>query len=338
MHVDIALEPGHSAAELVELGRLAEEAGIATLWITHDPQERDVFLLFGEVARATRRLRLGVMAISPFELHPLRLSSALLTLGEISGGRVSVVVGAGGAILAHSRIDLSRRVRTVRECVDILQDAGPERALDYDGEIFNVQSYRPAWAVQPRPRVLVGANREQMLRMSARRADGVLFSDMPLQRIDQAVRTVEQALAARGRPKTGFEINNYWAFHVKPDRARALAEARSRLVLRGMLSPFYISPFLTEDEVRQVTGYMPSFYRALARRSGVIEGVPETIISALLDNLTLTASVTELDTRLEVFERFARAGVTHISLGLHDDAADAIRLIGARVVPALAAL
>ncbi len=338
MQVDIALEPGHGPAELADLGRLAEQAGISTLWITHDPQERDVFLLLGEVARATRRLRLGVMAISSFEMHPLRLASALLTLGEISAGRTSVVVGAGGAILAHSRVDVSRRVRAVRECVDILKDSGPERSLDYDGEIFNVQSYRPAWAVQGRPRVLVGANREQMLRMSARRADGVLFSDMPLQKIDWAVSTVEQALAAHGRAKTGFEINNYWAFHVKPDHASAIAEARSRLVLRGMLAPFYISPFLGEDEVRQVTAHMPSFYRALARRSAVIEGVPEPIISALLDNLTLTASVAGLDTRLEVFERFARAGVTHMSLGLHDDAADAIRLIGERVVPALAAL
>jgi alkanesulfonate monooxygenase SsuD/methylene tetrahydromethanopterin reductase-like flavin-dependent oxidoreductase (luciferase family) len=176
-----------------------------------------------------------------------------------------------------------------------------------------------------------------MLRMSARRADGVLFSDMPLQRIDWAISSVEQALAANGRARPGFEINNYWAFHVKPDHARAVAEARSRLVLRGMLAPFYIAPFLNEDEVRQVTANMPSFYRALARRSGDIEGVPEPVISALIDNLTLTSSVADLHSRLDVFERFARAGVTHITLGLHDDAADAIRLIGKRVVPALAA-
>lgn len=186
MQVDIALEPGHGPAELADLGRLAEQAGISTLWITHDPQERDVFLLLGEVARATRRLRLGVMAISSFEMHPLRLASALLTLGEISAGGTSVVVGAGGAILAHSRVDVSRRVRAVRECVDILKDSGPERSLDYDGEIFNVQSYRPAWAVQGRPRVLVGANREQMLRMSARRAGAVLYFTVSGRRRSQA--------------------------------------------------------------------------------------------------------------------------------------------------------
>jgi 5,10-methylenetetrahydromethanopterin reductase len=338
MQVDIALEPGHSATELVELGRLAEDAGIATLWVTHDPQARDLFLLLAEVARATRRLRLGVMAISPYELHPLRLTSTLLTLNELSGGRATVVVGAGGAIRANTRLDLSRRVLAVRECVDILQGTRPDRPLKYDGQLFNVQGFQPSWAVQARPRVLVGANREQMLRMAGRSADGVLFSDMPLQRVDWAVQTVRDALAAHGRDATGYDFNNYWAFHVKADRAAALKEARSRLVLRGMLGPFYIEPFLAEDDVKLVRSRMGSFYQALARHSGDIPGVPEPVIGKLLDNLTLTAGADELDGKLEVFERFAKAGVTQVSLGLHDDVADAIRLIGARVVPALASL
>ncbi len=338
MKVDIALEPGHSAAELCELAGLAEQAGIATLWITHDPQGRDVFLLMAEAARVTARLRLGVMAISPFEMHPLRLASTLLTLNELSDGRASVVVGAGGAILAHARLDLSRRLRAVHECIEIVKSANADRALDYQGEIYAVWRYRPDWATAPAARVLTGANREQMLRMSARCSDGVLMSDMPLQSIDQAIQTVRRSLADHGRNVEGFEFNNYWAFHVKPDRAAAVREARSRLVLRGMLAPFYIDTFLDEDDARTVRKHMPSFYRAFEHRDGAIEGVPEPLIETLVENLSLTADVTELDQRLEVFERFASAGLTHITLGLHDDAADAIRLIGERVVPRLAAL
>lgn len=336
MKVDIALEPGHSPAELRTLAGLAEEAGIATLWITHDPQARDVFLLMAEAARVTRRLRLGVMAISPFEMHPLRLASTLLTLNELSDGRASVVVGAGGAILAHARVDLSRRLRTVRECIEILKSANAERALNYDGELYKVWRYRPDWATAPAPRVLVGANREQMLRLAARCSDGVLMSDMPLQSIDAAIRTVRETLTDDGREVAGFELNNYWAFHVKPNRTEAVREARSRLVLRGMLAPFYIDAFLGKEDAQTVRKHMQSFYQAFERRDGVIQGVPEPLIEKLVDNLSLTADLNDIDQRLEVFERFAAAGLTHITLGLHDDAASAIRLIGERVVPRLA--
>jgi hypothetical protein len=40
-----------------------------------------------------------------------------------------------------------------------------------------------------------------------------------------------------------------------------------------------------------------------------------------------------MDRQLEVLHQFAESGLTHITFGLHDDPAEAIRLIGKRVVP-----
>jgi len=336
MLVDIALEPEYNAAELAELGALAERNGIATMWVTNDSQARDLFMLFARAADATRRLRLGVMAVSPFEVHPIKLATSLWTLNEMSNGRASLVVGAGGGIMAHTRLDLSRRVRAVRECVEVLKSAGADRTLNFAGEIYPVWNFRIPWAVGPPPRVLVGANRDQMMRMSAHRSDGVLLSDIPLSRIPGIIDPLKGALAARGRTLDGFEINNFWAFHVKTERAEAVREARSRLVLRGMLDPFWIESFLSEAEVKQVRHNMPTFWAQLKKRDGVLDNVPEALVDKLVDHLTLTASTRELETRLGVLHEFAAAGLTHITLGLHDDPASAIRLIGERVVPALA--
>lgn len=335
MQIDIALEPEYTADEIAELGVLAERQGISTFWITNDPQSRDVFLLFGRLAQVTSKIRLGVMAISPWEIHPLKLANSLLTLNELSNGRASIVVGGGGAILVHTPLDLSRRVRKVGECIEILKGAGADEPLNFNGEIFTVRNYQASWAVQEPPRILAGANRQQMLRMAGKRSDGVLLSDIPLPLVPETIRTVEEGLEAAGRTKDGIEFNNFWAFHVKPEKADALTEARSRLVLRGMLMKHYISPFLEDAEVEQVIANMPSFYRALHRRSGVIENVPEPVIDTLIENLTLTASVAELDSRLDVLHRFADAGLTHLTLGLHDDPADSLKLIGEHVMPAL---
>ncbi len=276
------------------------------------------------------------MAVTPLEIHPIKLAASLHTLNEMSNGRASIVVGAGGAILAHTRLDLSRRVRAVRECIEILKNIGADTPLNYQGEIYPVWNCRFAWAVDSPPRVLAGANEDQMLRMSARRADGTHMSDMPLPIVADAVRKVGAALETHGRTADGFEFNNFWAFHVKSDGAAAEFEARNRLVLRGMLKELYISPFLEESEVQLVRDNMPNFYKAFYQHTDKIDNVPEPIVERLVQNLTLTASAADLDDRLEVLHEFASAGLTHITLGLHDDPEDAIRLIGDRVIPALA--
>jgi alkanesulfonate monooxygenase SsuD/methylene tetrahydromethanopterin reductase-like flavin-dependent oxidoreductase (luciferase family) len=335
MQIDIALEPEFTADQVAELGALAERNGITTFWITNDSEARDVFLLFARLAQATSKIRLGIMAISPWEMHPLKLANALLTLDEISNGRAAIIIGGGGAILQHVPFDLTRRVRTVAECIEILKSVGPEKPLNFAGEIFQIRNYRPAWAAPKRLQVLAGANKDQMLRMSAKQSDGVVMSDVPLQIVGDCIETVRRSLEIEGREDTGFEFNNFWAFHVKRDKLEAVTEARSRLVLRGMLERLWIDPFLNDDEVAQVRANMPSFYRAFRERHGTIDKVPESIIDSLLENLTLTASVEELDSRLEVLHRFAETGLTHLTLGLHEDPAEAIELIGERVMPAL---
>jgi len=336
MQIDIALEPEWTATELAELGALAEQNGIRTLWVTNDSQARDLFMLMGKVADATQRLRLGVMAISPFEVHPIKLATSLLTLNEMSAGRAALVVGAAGGIMAHTRLDISRRVRAVKECIEVLKGVGADRALNFNGELYPVWNFRVPWAIETPPKVLAGANHQQMLRMSGHRSDGVHLSDMPLQLMPQTIETITEGLNRNDRTLDDFEINNFWAFHVKKDLAAANLEARSRLVLRGILGPMWIEPFLSEAEVQQVRTNMPAFWAEFQKRDGVFENVPEPLIDKLIANLTLTSSVDDLDSHLDTLHRFSSAGLTHITLGLHDDPAEAIKLIGERIVPIFA--
>jgi alkanesulfonate monooxygenase SsuD/methylene tetrahydromethanopterin reductase-like flavin-dependent oxidoreductase (luciferase family) len=336
VQIDIALEPGRTPDEVAELGVLAERHGIATLWITHDPASWDVFLSLGVAAQRTRRIRLGVMAISPYEMHPLKLANSLLTLNEMSNGRASVLVGGGGAFLGSARFQPQRRVRAVSECIQILKGASATRPLTFEGECYTVRNYQPKWARSPKPRILAGANRPQMLRMAGRRADGFLMSDFLVSMCRPAIQIATESLRAHGRDPEHFEINNYWAFHVKEDRQSALNEARSRVVLRGMLGRTYISQFLSPADADFVVSQMPAFYKAYRAHSPVIEGVPDSILDKLVEGLTLTSDLAGLDAKVRELRAFESAGLTHLTLGLHDDPADAIRVIGERVIPALA--
>ncbi len=93
MRIDVILPSELSADEMVKLGRLAENFGLGGVWVANNYATRDPFVNFVPLALGTQRLHMGPIAVSPFELHPLKMANALLTLNEIAKGRAEIVVG-----------------------------------------------------------------------------------------------------------------------------------------------------------------------------------------------------------------------------------------------------
>ena len=99
MRIDVILEPDKSAEEVVELGQLAENLGFGAVWMPNKLDGKDPFASFAILAQATSKIKMGPIAISPFELHPIKMATSLLTLNEISKGRAIIVVGGGGGTI-----------------------------------------------------------------------------------------------------------------------------------------------------------------------------------------------------------------------------------------------
>lgn len=337
MRIQLIFEPD-SAEAFLRLGQLAEELGFEAVWTANHLSARDPFMAFSVLARETSRLRMGPVAVSPFELHPLKMANQLFTLNEFAPGRASIVVGGGGGTVIAMHLKSGRyvmhprMVRGVRECVEFLRGVRADTPLNFQGEVFQVSGYRPAWATQPPPLIYVGATRPQMLRMAAAVADGVMFSDLTEGRLDETMQILNQALAAAGR-RPGFRINNLFAWHVKRHRAEAAAEARRKLWVRGMVERWYIEPFLDPDEVRQVEANMDGIIRAYVTDSPRIDDLPAPLVDKLVDELTFCGDHGDLDRLLARLERFRNAGVTEMALRLYDDPETSMRLIAAAVGP-----
>lgn len=95
MKFHVILEANNSHLEIARLAQLAESYGMAGIWTSNMHDTRDPFINFVEAARVTKTIKLGPVAVSPYELHPLKMANALLTLNEISGGRAHIGVGVG---------------------------------------------------------------------------------------------------------------------------------------------------------------------------------------------------------------------------------------------------
>jgi len=336
MRIDIILESNNPPERVLELGRLAEEVGLGGVWVSNMTDARDPFINFVPLAMQTKRIRLGPIAVSPFELHPLKMASSLMTLNEVAQGRAQIVVGAGGGTATAMGQKPVRVVRAVRECVEILKAAATGKPVSYKGQIYNVGWYNPGWIEHPAPQIYVGANGPQMLRAAARYADGIMVSDFTIDRVRWAREIIDASLVENGRSPATFPVNNFWAWHVKEDAAAARREARIWLAVRGTIYPEYIGDILDEDEAQIVNDNIQSFIRAYQQKTDRIEGVPDAIVDRIVAACTSASSVADLDQEIERLRQFKAAGLTEIALRIYDDPAASIRLIGERLVPALA--
>lgn len=335
MRIDVILESSLPPERIAALGLLAERHGLGGVWVSSMSDARDPFINFVALAQATRRIRMGPIAISPFDLHPLKMAASLLTLNEVARGRAQIVVGAGGSIASNIGVKPRRVVRAVRECVEILEAAATGKPLRYRGELFRIDWYHPSWVQSPPPAIHVGANGPQMLKAAARYADAVMVSDFVPEHVRRSRAIIDAGLREAGREPAGFAMSNFWAWHVKESREEAEREARTWLTVRGTLYPPYIDHVLDPDEAAIVNGNIKAFFQAYSRKSDVIEGVPPEIVQKLVDRCTSASSLAELDREIERLRDFERAGLTAIALRIYDNPEATIRVLGERVVPAL---
>lgn len=342
MRVQVFLEAGIPPERVAELGALAEAAGIDTLWASSFPARREPLLCLAALAAQPGTLRLGAVPLSPYEMHPLKMADALLTLNELSGGRASVTVGGlGHSVMRVTGQTPARRVTAVRECVEILRAAASGEFVNVEGQLYSLLNYHADWLTQAPPRLYIGANGPQMLRMAGAVADGVMLSDVPLARMAEVQghlaagrATLEQSGQGVGDP---LRVANFFAWHIQEDAAAAQAEARMEMIWRGLLQPWHTEPFLGAEAAALVDQQRDAFLQAFLTRSPHIEGVPEAIVQALVDNLTFTGGPAAIERVAAELEQFAAAGLDEVTLKIHGDPAAAIRLIGERLIPALPA-
>jgi alkanesulfonate monooxygenase SsuD/methylene tetrahydromethanopterin reductase-like flavin-dependent oxidoreductase (luciferase family) len=337
VRLQVILEPNLTPDQVRDLGLLAEAVGIDALWIQNYATGPDPFMTLVPLALASRRIRLGVVVVSPQELHPLKLATALLTLHELSHGRAAVVMGRGGEWVGVMDGDFTPRVAALEEALAIVRGVagGSPQPFAYRGRHYRAQFFRTPWRTQSSaPLVYAGVTKPRMLAMAARAADGIMLADLGLPAaVAPRLSVVSAGLAACGRSPDTLVTSDFVGFHVKADPAAARAEARRELIIRAWLSPDWLRPFLAPDEIEFVQRHKRAFIRAYRAHSPVIEGVPDDLVAKLVHGLTITGGTDDFEPVRERVAGFAGLGLNELALRVHDEPAAAIRLIGSRLVP-----
>ena len=339
MDIDIILEPDLTPQQITELGQAAEGYGIRALWTSNYFAHWDPFISLVPLAQSTKKLLMGPLAVSPFEMHPLKIANGLLTLNEMCNGRAQIAIGAGEGNLDAMDLKKPKKiVLAVREALEIVLAAAHGQLKDgYTGEIFNVN--HPCaydWLTASPPKVYMTAYRYMMMRMGGRVADGVFVGCTPPEIMEPAMENVEIGLDRRESPAEDFRINTFWAWHIKADRDEAYRESRRELAWRGRkLDPDLLVNWISEEEAQFVQDNFDAYVTAYFDRSGIVKGVPDDINDRLMHGMTSTGGIEDIDREIERFKLFKTRGLTEIAMRLHEDPMDALKIIGERIVPAL---
>ncbi|MBI3246570.1 MAG: LLM class flavin-dependent oxidoreductase [Deltaproteobacteria bacterium] len=223
-----------NGAELKEYGRLAEDNGFTSLWVTERYFHEETFSMLGFLAAATERIKLGVGVVNPYTRNPALLAMAGATLDRLSSGRFLLGLGRSepqviqdkiGIPYGNSRAALTETVQHLRKLF-----AG-ERVIAQEGR-YKFGNVRLATTpVQAQLPLYLSGIGQKGLRLIGEIADGaVLNAYVPPAYVRYAVQEIRDAATAAGRDPQVIDITCMLVVRLTNDPASLYPTLKQRLV------------------------------------------------------------------------------------------------------------
>ncbi|MBV8165447.1 MAG: LLM class flavin-dependent oxidoreductase, partial [Alphaproteobacteria bacterium] len=232
--IGIGSESQHPVATIVEQVRAAEAGGASTFWLASHLFLRDPITTAALALQATSRIRVALMAISPYAMHPVHAAMAAGTLDEMFPGRVILCLGVGApGDRAAAGIDKPKPVATLGEAIAVCRALLAGETVRHDGQIFAVSGRRLVNGTGRVP-VMLAASGPQMLALAGRLADGVVISattSVPFVR--WCLEHVDRGAAERAAGRTRRHALVMTSVAAKPADAHAKVRRKLGFVLRG---------------------------------------------------------------------------------------------------------
>ena len=136
---------------------------------SHSAAKLEPFSVLAAVAQATSRLRLGTLVAGNAFRHPAVLAQTVATVDQISGGRLTLGIGAGwpGDNRRYG-IEFWRRperIARVDEALQVMKMLWTEDRPTFTGKYYHLDAppYRIETLQQPHPPIVIGGGADAML-------------------------------------------------------------------------------------------------------------------------------------------------------------------------------
>ena len=141
--VSIAFQTDHPLSAYGPLAAAAEAHGFDGVSVYNDLLFQPAWPALFEIARHTRRVRIGPAAVNPFTCHPITLAGHVALLDEASRGRAYLGL-ARGAWLDFLGIEPGQPVTALREAFECVRHLLRGDRRPYRGRVFSLAGVRPS--------------------------------------------------------------------------------------------------------------------------------------------------------------------------------------------------
>ncbi|GHK04111.1 LLM class F420-dependent oxidoreductase [Streptomyces sp. NPDC003753] len=200
------LEPA-PAAEWRAKCRRAEEIGYDVILVPDHLGWPAPFPALVAAAEATERPRVGTFVLNAGFWNPALLAREVATTDALTGGRLELGLGTGYVRAEHEQAGLP--YGSPRERVDHLR-----RTVEELDRLLGSEDHRPRPVQRPRVPLLIGANGDRMLKLTAEHADIAAFTGarsvpgsttgqlepITAEQLDERVGLYRRLAADRGEP------------------------------------------------------------------------------------------------------------------------------------------
>lgn len=134
----IALQTDKALAAYGSLAAAAEKYGFDGVSVYNDMLYQPAWLPLLEIARQTKRIRIGPAAINPFTSHPINIAGNLAIVDAASNGRAYCGF-ARGAWLDFIGLNPVKPIATLREAILCVRHLLHQDKKPFEGEHFQLQ-------------------------------------------------------------------------------------------------------------------------------------------------------------------------------------------------------
>jgi 5,10-methylenetetrahydromethanopterin reductase len=212
--------------------------GFDALWHSNQRFYREMFIRMASSAMATSQIGLGGAVAEPFAVHPILTAQSLATVDELSGGRATLALGAGGSGFQMMGIKRQRPALALREAYGVMKRLLAGEEVSFDGEIVKAERARLQFTSGRSIPLWIATRGDLTLETSGEYADAVMIATyaMPYG-IREAIGLVEKGAKRAGRNLDDVRLMSRVDTCVHPDPK--VAYAGTRLMIARFLWSSY---------------------------------------------------------------------------------------------------
>src|SRR5207245_11535315 len=175
-----------------------DQGWVPETWTMSDRSYLEPWTLLSALARWTTTLRLGTLVALLVPRHPTLLAGHVLTVDQVSKGRVELGIGAGdvptdSGIFGTAEWSAGERVERLEDQLQLLDELLRGRSVTRAGRHYSVTgAHLPEPVQRPRPPLVVAAEGRKSLRLVARHADAWVTMGGQHQTTEHSVTTASE--------------------------------------------------------------------------------------------------------------------------------------------------